>query len=149
MDKIIMYCDGACKGNGTTQNAVGGWGVYLVYKDNTKRLYGGSPSTTNNIMELTACIEGLKALKRKDIPIILYTDSNYVVKGMTEWIEGWKAKGWTRGKNKPLLNVELWKTLDALCQTYQVQFVWVKGHADNLGNLEADRLANLGAQQYL
>lgn len=143
-----MYCDGACKGNGVQENAVGGWGAYLKYKDSEKRFYGGSPNTTNNIMELTACIQGLKALKRSDIPVIIYTDSSYVVNGMTQWIQGWKAKGWKRAKNKPLLNAELWMELDNLCSIYNVTFEWVKGHSTNLGNIEADRLANLGASQY-
>lgn len=143
-----MYCDGACKGNGAKENPIGGWGVYLIYKGKEKKMYGGSPNTTNNIMELTACIQGLQVLKRQDIPVIIYTDSSYVVKGMSEWIEGWKAKGWKRGKNKPLLNAELWKELDRLCSIYNVTFEWVKCHSTNEGNIEADRLANIGANLY-
>lgn len=142
MDKVYVYCDGGCRGNGK-ENNVGGWGVYLTYKGSTKELCGGAKNTTNNIMELTACIEGMKALTKKDIPVEIVMDSVYVVKGITEWIYGWIKKGWMTSQKKPVENKELWVTLYSLRNEFKdITFVQVKGHADNEGNNKADALAN-------
>ncbi|WP_053984019.1 ribonuclease HI [Niameybacter massiliensis] len=142
MDKIIIYCDGGCRGNGKNNN-VGGWGVYLTYQDKTKELYGGTRGTTNNIMELTACIEGLRAVKWKDVPIEVMVDSAYVLNGITSWIYNWMKKGWVTSKKEPVENKELWQQLYAEKQKFKdIKFVKVKGHSDNFGNNKADALAN-------
>lgn len=142
MDKIYVYCDGGCRGNGKKNN-VGGWGAYLIYKENTKELYGSTKNTTNNIMELTSCIEGLKALNKRNIPVEVVMDSNYVVQGITTWVYNWRRKGWVTSKNEPVENKELWQTLYSLKQEFEcIKFVKVKGHATNVGNNKADALAN-------
>lgn len=142
MDKIYLYCDGGCRGNGKAEN-IGGWGVYLVYKDKSKELYGSARNTTNNIMELTSCIEGLKAINKKDMPVEVVMDSAYVIKGITEWVYGWIKKGWINSQKKPVENQELWKALYELQKEFKdLEFVKVKGHADNAGNNKADELAN-------
>jgi len=142
--KVKMYTDGACKGN----PGPGGWGAYLIYGDVTKDFFGGHKETTNNQMELTAAIEGLKALSRR-CEVDLYTDSTYVMKGITEWIHGWKAKGWKNSQRKPVKNAELWKALDDITQQHDVKWHWVKGHAGDPGNEQADYLANKGVDQIL
>lgn len=139
MDKIKIYTDGACKGN----PGVGGWGALLIAGKHEKELFGGERETTNNRMELMAVIQALGALKRP-CQIDLHTDSQYVLKGITEWMDGWKAKGWKTASKAPVKNVDLWQELDAACRLHQIQWIWVKGHAGDAGNERADALANRG-----
>ncbi len=141
-DKVIIYTDGACKGN----PGPGGWGVLMRYKEVQKELYGGEKQTTNNRMELTAAIEALSALKRPS-QIDLHTDSKYVLQGITEWLPNWKRRGWKTANNHPVKNDDLWRRLDALIQQHQIQWIWVKGHSGNAGNETADALANKGIEQ--
>lgn len=139
---IELWTDGGCRGNGKNSN-IGAWGCYMTYKNHSKSICGGKRNTTNNEMELTGCIEGLKAIKNKNIPIIVYLDSAYVLNGITNWIEGWKSKGWITSKKQPVLNKELWVELDNLkLQFRDIQFMKVKGHTDNYGNIQADKLCN-------
>lgn len=145
MNQLVeIYADGACKGN----PGPGGWGACLIFDGNEKTLSGGEKLTTNNRMELTAAIRALEALK-KPCSVKLYTDSSYVQKGISEWIIGWKARSWRTADKKPVKNEDLWKILDALVNIHQVQWVWVKGHAGNVGNEKADVLANEGVLPYL
>ncbi len=137
-----MYTDGACSGN----PGPGGWGALLLFGDHRRELSGGEPETTNNRMELRAVIEGVRALKRR-IPVTIYTDSTYVMKGMTEWIEGWKAKGWKTAARKPVKNEDLWRELDAILAGHEVEWRWVKGHSGDPGNEAADALARAGIPQ--
>lgn len=139
--QVVMYTDGACKGN----PGIGGWGVSLQYGKHCKEVYGGELETTNNRMELTAAIEGLKLLTQPCM-VRIYTDSKYVLQGMEEWIEGWKAKGWKTASKSPVKNVDLWQQLDALVAQHEVAWQWVKGHAGDAGNERADELANLGVE---
>nr|WP_219819349.1 MULTISPECIES: ribonuclease HI [Pseudoclavibacter] len=141
-----MYTDGACKGN----PGPGGWGVWLKSGDHERELFGGELNTTNNRMELKAVIEGLSALK-KPCNVALYLDSQYVRKGITEWIKGWKAKGWKTASKQPVKNAELWKELDALVEDsgHTIEWRWVKGHSGDVGNERADMLANKGVDQAL
>lgn len=141
MNKVTIYTDGACKGN----PGPGGWGVVLRAVGHEKELYGGEANTTNNRMELMAVIEALTALKRP-CEVALHLDSEYVRKGITEWIRGWKAKGWRTSANQPVKNADLWQRLDALVAAggHRIQWIWVKGHAGDPGNERADALANLG-----
>lgn len=141
---IEIYADGACKGN----PGPGGWGAWLSFAGREKELWGGELVTTNNRMELTAVIRALEALKRQ-CTVKIYTDSAYVQKGITEWVHSWKARNWLTSDKKPVKNVDLWKTLDSLVQQHQVEWVWVKGHAGNVGNERADALANKGVDQVL
>ncbi len=136
---VEIYTDGACKGN----PGPGGWGALLTFDGQEKELCGGELTTTNNRMELTAVIEALAALKRYR-RVILHTDSQYVQKGITEWIRGWKAKGWKTAAKAPVKNVDLWKRLDELAALHHVDWRWVKGHAGHDGNERADALANRG-----
>ena len=138
MEKIVIYTDGGCRGN----PGIGGWGVWLRYKDHDKKLKGSELNSTNNKMELTASIRALQALKSNDITVDLYTDSKYVIQGINEWIDAWKAKDWKTTNKKPVKNVDLWKQLDTLNQKFSVDWYWVKGHSDDPGNDMADRLAN-------
>ena len=141
-NKIEIWCDGGCRGNQSDEN-IGAWGVYMVYKDHAKELSGGDINTTNNIMELTACIEGLKVIKDKSIPTIVYLDSAYVLNGITNWIKGWKKNNWKTSKKQPVLNRNLWIELDTLKSLFDdITFKKVKGHSDNFGNIQADRLCN-------
>jgi ribonuclease HI len=144
--KVEIFTDGACKGNPGT----GGWGALLVAGDHEKEIFGGEPNTTNNRMELTAVIEGLAALKRP-CKVLLYLDSQYVRKGITEWIRGWKAKGWMTASKQPVKNVELWQRLDKLVAEggHQIEWRWVKGHSGDPGNERADMLANKGVDKAL
>ena len=146
MNRIEIYTDGACKGN----PGPGGWGVLLKSGATEKELFGGELDTTNNRMELTAVIVALEALKRP-CHVILHADSQYVLKGMTEWIAGWKAKGWKTASKQPVKNVDLWQRLDALVTGagHQIEWVWVRGHTGDPGNEHADMLANRGVEQAL
>ena len=146
MNAVQIYSDGACKGN----PGPGGWGAWLKSADSQKGLFGGELGTTNNRMELTAVIEGLSALKRP-CKVTLYVDSQYVLKGMTEWIAGWKSKGWKTASKQPVKNVDLWQRLDALVSGagHEIEWVWVRGHNGDPGNERADMLANRGVEQAL
>ena len=139
---VVMYTDGACKGN----PGRGGWGVWMTSGGHEKEMWGGEALTTNNRMELTAVIEALASLKRP-CQVAVYTDSEYVRKGITEWILGWKRRGWKTADGKPVKNAELWVRLDELARGHAVQWHWVKGHAGDPGNEKADALANRGAAQ--
>ena len=144
MDKVEIFTDGACKGNPGT----GGWGVLFVAGGHEKELFGGELNTTNNRMELTAVIEALNTLNRP-CKVVLHTDSQYVLKGITEWIEGWKARGWKTAAKAPVKNVDLWQALDAAQAKHQIQWRWVRGHSGHDGNERADMLANQGVQSVL
>jgi ribonuclease HI len=138
---VVIYTDGACKGN----PGPGGWGAMLTTDGNVKELFGGELATTNNRMEMTAVIEALSALKRP-CRVTLHVDSQYVLKGMTEWIKGWKARGWRTAAKEPVKNVDLWQKLDALVtgSGHTIQWIWVRGHDGDPGNERADVLANKG-----
>ena len=136
---VVVYTDGACKGN----PGRGGWGAWLKMDEHHKELFGGEALTTNNRMELTAVIEALGSLKRT-CDVTVHTDSEYVRKGITEWIHGWKRRGWKTADNKPVKNADLWRRLDALRELHEVQWRWVKGHSGDPGNERADALANRG-----
>ena len=138
-EPVVIYSDGACKGN----PGPGGWGAWLRWGAHEKELFGGEPLTTNNRMELTAVIESLALLKRRT-PVAVYTDSEYVKNGITTWIHGWKKRGWRTADNKPVKNIELWQRLDALVAQHSVQWHWVRGHTGDPGNERADALANRG-----
>ncbi len=137
MKTVTIYSDGACRGN----PGPGGWGAFLSSKGSVKDIYGFEPNTTNNRMELTAAIRGLYALKQP-CEVELFTDSTYVLKGMTEWLAGWKKKGWKTAAKKPVKNADLWQLLDAQCARHKVNWHWVKGHSGDAGNEKADELAN-------
>ena len=138
---VIVYTDGACKGN----PGPGGWGALLIAGQHRKELYGGESLTTNNRMELTAAIEALAALKRP-CRVQLFTDSQYVRLGITEWLPQWKRRGWKTADRKPVKNDDLWKLLEQQIERHQVHWHWVRGHAGDPGNERADELANLGIQ---
>ena len=133
---VQIFTDGACKGN----PGPGGWGAILRYATTEKELKGYDPETTNNIMELTAVIEALKALSRS-CPIVITTDSNYVKDGITVWISNWKKNNWKTSNKKPVKNVDLWMKLDNAIQNKKINWKWVKGHDGNEGNEKADFLA--------
>jgi len=139
---VVIYTDGACKGN----PGPGGWGVLLKSADGSeKELCGGERETTNNRMEMMAVLQALKALKRP-CHVTLHLDSQYVLKGMTEWLPGWKAKGWKTASKQPVKNVDLWQALDDAVANHghTIDWRWVKGHAGDAGNERADMLANRG-----
>ena len=138
-EPITIYTDGACKGN----PGPGGWGAWLRAGTHEKELWGGERLTTNNRMELTAVIEALAALRRPS-RVAVYTDSAYVKNGITQWIHGWKQRGWRTADKQPVKNAELWRRLDDLAQGHRVSWHWVKGHAGDPGNERADALANRG-----
>jgi ribonuclease HI len=139
---IEIFTDGACRGN----PGPGGWGALIRYKTIEKEFYGGEKQTTNNRMELTAAIEGLKAVKDR-CEISLTTDSQYVRKGITEWLTNWKARGWKTASKKPVKNVDLWQALDEQAARHKVQWHWVKGHSGHRENEFADQLANRGIDE--
>jgi len=141
MSTVEIWTDGACKGN----PGVGGWGALMRAGQHEKTLFGGETLTTNNRMELTGVIEALKALTRP-CDVIIHTDSQYVQKGISEWIGGWKRRGWITADKKPVKNADLWKALDELAVKHTVQWKWVRGHAGDPGNERADQLANQGVE---
>jgi ribonuclease HI len=146
VNTVEIYTDGACKGN----PGPGGWGVLLKSGSVEKELFGGERETTNNRMEMMAVIQALEALKRP-CHVILHADSQYVLKGINEWLVGWKARGWKTASKQPVKNVDLWQRLDSLLsQTeHRIEWRWVKGHDGDPGNERADALANLGVAQVL
>lgn len=144
MAAVEIFSDGACKGN----PGVGGWGALLRMNGVEKELFGGEANTTNNRMELMAVIQALTALTRP-CEVLIHTDSQYVMKGMMEWIEGWKAKGWKTAAKQPVKNDDLWKTLDKLVAMHDVDWRWVKGHSGHPENERADALANRGVELIL
>ena len=138
---VRIYADGACKGN----PGRGGWGAILTFGEHEKELFGGEAHTTNNRMELTAVIRALEALKRPSV-VEVYTDSQYVQKGISEWLPDWKRRGWRTADKKPVKNLDLWRELDRLASLHRVTWHWVRGHAGHPENERADRLANLGVE---
>lgn len=141
-DIIYIYSDGACKGN----PGAGGWGALLVTDGHRKEICGGEPNTTNNRMEMTAVIRALESLKRPST-VEVHTDSQYVQKGISEWMTGWKRRNWRTADGKPVKNQDLWLQLDALSQLHRIEWKWVRGHAGHPENERADALANLGVLQ--
>jgi ribonuclease HI len=133
---VVIYTDGACSGN----PGPGGWGSVLLYNGHRRELSGGAASTTNNRMEMTAAIEALEALKRP-CRVVLHTDSVYVMKGMTEWMDNWKRRGWKTAGRKPVKNVDLWQRLDTAMARHEVEWQWVRGHSGVPENERADELA--------
>lgn len=144
MKNIELFTDGACKGN----PGPGGWGALLRYGQHEKSLYGGEHNTTNNRMELLAAISGLQAIK-EPCQVVVTTDSQYVRKGITEWLHNWKRNGWKTADKKSVKNADLWLALDEQCQRHQVEWRWVKGHSGHRENELADSLANLGITELL
>ena len=144
MKRIEIFTDGACRGN----PGPGGWGALLRYQGTEKHFYGGEKETTNNRMELTAAIEALKAIKGS-CDITITTDSEYVRKGITEWLINWKARGWKTSNKKPVKNVDLWQALDEQCVRHKISWHWVKGHSGHRENELADQLANRGIDELL
>ena len=142
MKTVIIYTDGACRGN----PGPGGWGVLIKYGEISKEFYGGEVSTTNNRMELTAAIEALKKIK-EPCNIIINTDSKYVLQGIEEWIHNWKKRGWKGSNKKSVKNTDLWKELDELRDEHNIKWKWVKGHSGDPGNETADMLANRGIDE--
>ena len=138
-NSVEIYTDGACRGN----PGPGGWGVSLRYNGTRKDMYGAEAETTNNRMELMAAITGLETLTRS-CKVNLYTDSKYVLDGITSWLENWKKRGWKTAAKKPVKNQDLWVALDEAVGRHKIAWYWVKGHSGHEGNEEADRLANLG-----
>jgi ribonuclease HI len=141
-EKVIIYTDGACSGN----PGIGGYGAVLLYKQNRKEIYGNDKYTTNNRMELTGVIKALSFLKRK-CSVSVYTDSQYVKKGITEWIKKWKRNNWKTSKKQDVLNKELWQELDELVSKHDIEWFWVKGHNNTELNERADELARQGIRE--
>ncbi len=145
MSQVVeVFTDGACRGN----PGPGGWGVLLRYGDTEKELYGGEAETTNNRMELMAAIQGLETLKR-ECKVILTTDSEYVRKGITEWMANWKKRNWKTASKQPVKNKDLWQRLDKAASEHQVEWHWVRGHTGHPENERADQLANKGIDELL
>ena len=140
--QVEIFTDGACSGN----PGPGGWGAVLRFGEKEKQIFGGEPDTTNNRMELMAAIEALELLTRS-CDVKLTTDSQYVRKGITEWLAGWKRKNWMTASKKPVKNVDLWKRLEAAADRHKVEWCWVKGHSGHPDNELADELARRGSQQ--
>jgi ribonuclease HI len=143
--KVVVHTDGACSGN----PGPGGWGAILEFDGHVRELSGGEPATTNNRMELTGAIEALRALKSAAHPVELHTDSEYLKKGITQWIHGWKRNGWRTSARAPVKNADLWRALDELASRHDVEWRWVKGHAGHNLNERADELARQGMAKYL
>ena len=141
-EKVEIFTDGACRGN----PGPGGWGAILRLGSKEKELWGGERETTNNRMELTAAIRALAALRRP-VAAIVHTDSQYVLKGISEWIHGWKRNGWKTADRKPVKNADLWQQLDAVTQQHRLEWVWVRGHTGHPENERADALANRGIDE--
>lgn len=141
-DKVYIFTDGACKGN----PGPGGWGVLMRFQDREKEFFGGESNTTNNRMEMMASIQALSLLSRS-CDVVLTTDSQYLRKGITEWIFNWKKRGWKTAAKKPVKNADLWKKLDELVQKHEVTWHWVKGHSGHAENERADELANKGIDE--
>jgi len=139
LKQVTIHTDGACRGN----PGPGGWGALLRFGEQERELFGGEPETTNNRMEMTAAIKALEALK-EPCAIELYTDSKYLMDGITQWLEGWKARGWKTSAKKPVKNKDLWQSLDLLVDGHAIDWHWVKGHAGHVDNERADLLANQG-----
>ena len=144
MKQVIIYTDGACRGN----PGPGGWGALIKFDSVEKTIFGGQANTTNNQMELSAAIEGLAILK-EPCNVELFTDSKYVMDGITQWIQNWKKNNWRTAAKKDVKNKELWQKLDKLIAQHQVQWRWVKGHSGDAGNEAADLLANKGIDSIL
>jgi ribonuclease HI len=144
MNRVVIYTDGACKGN----PGAGGWGAFLNYQGSQSELYGYEPETTNNRMEIQAAIEALGALKRS-CEVDLYTDSEYLRKGVTEWMHAWVKNGWRTAAKKPVKNKDLWLELANQITRHKIEWHWVKGHAGDPGNEKADELANLAIAEAL
>lgn len=142
MKQITIYSDGACRGN----PGPGGWGALLIYGQNERELWGGEAETTNNRMELLATINALNALK-EPCEVTLFTDSQYVRLGITEWLANWKSRGWKTAAKKPVKNADLWQQLELACERHKISWHWVKGHSGDLGNERADQLANRGVDE--
>jgi len=143
MSKIEIYTDGACSGN----PGPGGWGAVLLYKEHEKRISGGEKDSTNNRMELRAVSEALKTLK-KPSELTIYTDSKYVMDGITKWIFSWKKNGWKTANKKPIKNIEFWQDLDEEAARHRIEWVWVKGHSGNCFNEVADQLARDAVEKF-
>ncbi len=139
---VEIYADGACRGN----PGPGGWGALLRYGEQERELWGGEPDTTNNRMELTAVIRALEVLQRPS-RLHITTDSQYVLHGVTQWLAGWKRRGWRTADKKPVKNADLWRRLEELARGHEVEWHWVKGHAGHPGNERADALANMGIDE--
>ncbi|MFQ5995721.1 MAG: ribonuclease HI [Acidiferrobacterales bacterium] len=144
MDKVVIHTDGACRGN----PGPGGWGAILESGEHEREFYGGELETTNNRMELTAAIRALEALKRP-CEVTLVTDSEYLKKGVTEWLEQWKRRNWKTAAKKPVKNVDLWQRLDEAVSRHRVQWKWIKGHSGHTLNERADQLANRAIDELL
>lgn len=144
MNTVTIYTDGACK----VKSGHGGWGASLSYKGRVKEICGAERDTTNNRMELMAAIMALEMLTQSS-KVLLHSDSTYVVKGISEWLPGWKKRGWKTATKEPVKNEDLWRRLDAASNLHQIEWKWVKGHAGNEGNERADALANQGISEML
>jgi len=143
LKEVEIFTDGACKGN----PGPGGWGALMRSGGHEKELYGGDPHTTNNRMEMTAAIEALRALNQP-CRVTLTTDSEYLRKGITEWLAGWKRRGWKTASRQPVKNADLWQTLDQLVAKHEIRWCWVKGHSGHPENERADQLANRGVEEF-
>ena len=144
MTDVEIYTDGACRGN----PGPGGWAALLVAGAERKEVSGAEPATTNNRMELCAAIGGLRALKRR-CTVKLYTDSKYVLQGITEWLPNWKARGWRTAAKEPVKNQDLWQQLDSAAAAQDIEWIWVKGHSGHEGNEYVDQLANIAIDHML
>jgi ribonuclease HI len=144
MSEVQIYTDGACRGN----PGPGGWAALLIAGEQRKEVSGSETATTNNRMELTAAIEGLSALKRR-CRVLLYTDSKYVLQGITQWLPQWKARGWRTAAREPVKNQDLWERLDAAAAAQDIEWHWVKGHSGHDGNEYVDALANRAIDRLL
>ena len=138
---VEIYTDGACKGN----PGVGGWGALLRYAGHEREIFGGEKLTTNNRMELLAAIRALESLKRP-CKVHLHTDSQYVQKGISQWLDSWKLRNWRTSNRKPVKNEDLWRLLDSLAQQHEIEWCWVRGHSGHVDNDRADQLANRGVE---